>query len=200
MEKFLFIYVCVFANTLYADTITDVWDINQGASVLSSSGEGASSLANMFGGTFSSPESGIAFFRDDRAAGFTHFVEWQSAEVITLTGYHLSAYDDNAINEGDRGFTAFRLFAFDTGISSFQLVDTFIPASNPYPGNTIDIARTLAPVTAQIFRAEFDQFAAGSFPGPRVRELDAIITTVPVPAAVWLFASGLIGLVGIRRR
>ncbi len=48
MEKFLLIYVCVFANTLYADTIIDAWDINQGASVLSSSGEGASSLANMF--------------------------------------------------------------------------------------------------------------------------------------------------------
>ena len=75
-----------------------------------------------------------------------------------------------------------------------------LPASNPYPGNTIDITRTLALVTAQIFRAEFDQFAAGSFPGPRVRELDAIITAVPVPAAVWLFASGLTGLIGIQRR
>ena len=30
--------------------------------------------------------------------------------------------------------------------------------------------------------------------------IETVITTVPVPAAVWLFGSGLLGLVGVARR
>jgi len=103
-------------------------------------------------------------------------VEWQSVAPITLTGYRLQAVDEPggpSIFPGQRGFTAFRLFAFDAG--SFVLVDTFIPASNPYPDRTVDTTRTLSmSVVAQVFRAEFDQYLGGNFSAPRILELDAI--------------------------
>ncbi len=148
-----------------------MWDINQGSLILDSSGQGPGDLRNIFGGNFSSPEPGRAFFRDDRAAGFTHFVEWQSASEIILNGYHLLAADDP---NGNRGFTVFRLFVFDSDLDSFQLVSTLTPASNPYPNNVVNVSRTFSPVVAQVFRAEFDQFAPAPFSGPRIIELDAI--------------------------
>jgi hypothetical protein len=182
---------------------TDLWDVNQGATLLSSSGASLGDLRNMFGGMFSSPEPGTAFFRDDQAAGFTHFVEWQSAGTILLTGYNLVAQDDSCCSVGDRGFTQFRLYAFDEGTMSFDLVDTFTPASNPYPGNTVDVTRGFAGVVAQRFRGEFDQFAPNQFPGPRIIELDAIAQAVSVPgpaAAGLLAAAAAIGVVRRRLR
>ncbi len=159
----------------------DTWDVDQGASIISSSGVGSGALENMFGGNapqYPSAEFGRAFFQDNQGSGFTHFVEWQSAAPITLTGYRLQAIDEPGVVccfPGGRGFTAFRLFAFDAGTGSFQLVDTYVPASNPYPDNRVDTTRTLSvPVVAQIFRAEFDQYLGGSFAGPRILELDAI--------------------------
>jgi len=159
----------------------DTWDVDQGASIISSSGVGSGALENMFGGNapqYPSAEFGTAFFQDTQGTGFTHFVEWQSAAPITLTGYRLQAIDEPGVVccfPGGRGFTAFRLFAFDVGTGSFQLVDTYVPASNPYPDNRVDTTRTLSvPVVAQIFRAEFDQYLGGSFAGPRILELDAI--------------------------
>lgn len=39
-----------------------------------------------------------------------------------------------------------------------------------------------------------------SFSNGSVLSIDAVPTVVPVPAAVWLFGSGLLGLIGIARR
>ena len=38
------------------------------------------------------------------------------------------------------------------------------------------------------------------FDGPSNYEMEFVVSAVPVPAAVWLFGSGLIGLVGVARR
>jgi hypothetical protein len=66
-------------------------------------------------------------------------------------------------------------------------------------GNDIWMAAnfTFDPVTAAYFRAEFMPAVSTS---ARVCELDAIGSVVPVPAAGWLFASGLAGLAVVRRR
>ena len=45
----------------------------------------------------------------------------------------------------------------------------------------------------------FNVVFAGSTPG-NILAVDMVISQIPVPAAVWLFGSGLIGLVGVARR
>ena len=52
----------------------------------------------------------------------------------------------------------------------------------------------------------FFEIVAGSnifevtFPNGIVTSIDAVPTVIPVPAAAWLFGSGLLGLVGVARR
>jgi hypothetical protein len=189
------------AAPLSAQVSTDLWDVSQGATVNSSSG---GTVLNMFGGTEinfgnGSLEPGTAFLEDaGRSAGFVHFVEFESAAPIRLTGYHLLAGDDNASNPGDRGFTEFRLYAFNAG--SFQLIDSFTPASNPYPGNSVDVTSAFAAVEAQLFRAEFVQFANDNGPGPRIIELDAIATPVPEPGTLAMILAGGTMFLLVRRR
>jgi hypothetical protein len=180
--------------TASAALTTDPWDVSQGAVLVASSGAGACDLRNMFGGQFTCVEPGVVFFRDDQPAGFTHFVEWDSASVISISGYQLVAADDSCCTAGDRGFTEFRLFVFDPISTSFQLVDTFNPASNPYPGNLVDVTRSFASVSAQRFRAEFDQFASGGFPGPRIVELDAVVAPEPSSGLMCALGASALGL------
>src|SRR6476646_5278803 len=108
-----------------AQVTTDLWDSHQGATIVSSSGDGPQPLVDMFGGVSPGPEPGSALFPDSFPIGYTQFVDWQSATPIALSGYHILANDDDAGVVGGRGFTAFRLYAFNTGTSSFDLVDTF---------------------------------------------------------------------------
>lgn len=181
-----------------AQVSNDLWDVSQGATVTAHSGVFFGDIRGMFGHTSIGPEPQNTLFSDGQPPGFTHFVEWQSASPIILSGYHLMAADDSSATAGDRGFTAFRLFAFDG--SGFGLIDTFNPTSNPYPGNVVDITRPVGPLTAQRFRAEFDQFGPqfnGS--GPRILELDAVaVAVVPEPGSILLAA--VLGTLALRRR
>ena len=52
--------------------------------------------------------------------------------------------------------------------------------------------------TALLIGKEYN--AAGVIIGQAVLTIDFNVTSVPVPAAVWLFGSGLIGLIGVARR
>jgi uncharacterized repeat protein (TIGR01451 family) len=178
---------------------SDLWDISQGATVTTSSGmHGASSITNMFGGS-GGVEPLNTIFRDDQAAGFTHFVEWSAASPIALTGYRLFTYDDGAANVGDRGFTSFRLYGRTSPTAPYQLLDQYIPSSNPSPtpSVTIGVERLITSFTGQDFRAEFVQYANNSFPGVRVVELDAIATAAPVAADIALTTSVSANPVGV---
>jgi len=65
-------------------------------------------------------------------------------------------------------------------------------------GGTSSQAQTVSQDGSIIFgRATTSAGVAGAF---RWIDLGAPLTTVPVPAAVWLFGSGLLGLIGVARR
>jgi hypothetical protein len=201
---------------------TDLW---QSATVLTHTGVvSQSDIRDMFGGAFAAVEAGNTVFRDFQPAGTLHSVEWQTAAAVTLRSFVLNAAHDGPPRDANaRGFSEFRLYAFDTLSASFALVFTFDPA-NPYgtssaPANGVvetnaslnllSLGVNLAPVTAQRFKADFIQFGTfgGTANGPRIMELDgfdtfltqASVPQAPEPATLAFFGLGLAAL-GLARR
>ena len=202
----------------------DLWNFDNGNTVTSSSALDAGTLAiNMFGnstGNTVEPENVIFA---NQGAGAIQFVEWQTDNDVTLRSFVLNAiHDGTATGFIDRRrFSDFRLFAYNNDTSVFDeifSITTGFPYGNtadPLTGNFLNDSNgasfslgvdLAAAVTTDRFRAEFVQAQSGSFQGSRILELDGFsefqfeTTVVPVPAAVWLFGSGLLGLIGIARK
>jgi hypothetical protein len=154
----------------------DVWDIAAGAVVTANSplAAGSSAAAAFDGG------GGPLVFADGQAAGFKHFIEWQTPGTVEITGARLFATDDGPASAA-RGFSELRLFGRLGATDPFILLATFRPASNPYFGG-LNAEVEVASFIGTQFRAEFDAAVAGS--GPRLTELDAVgETVVMVPSA-----------------
>jgi hypothetical protein len=209
------------ASPTYALPIspTDLW---QGATVTASTGAHSSSdLRNMFGGAFGFAEVGNAVFRDDRTAGFVHALECQTGVAVTVRSFVINAAHDGVPRDANyRGFSTFRLFAWNAGTSAFDQIFSINPAvlyrntTAPLNGfidtavtiNFLSMAVNLAPVTTNKFRAEFVQYSNvgnGHASGPRIMELDGFDTyqtqvsvpgSVPAPGALALLGLGLLGL------
>ncbi len=191
---------------------TDLWDVSNGITIIDHSylanGPGIywdSYADNMFGATHEGTiEPPNTIFADNPASGFTHWVEWQTPTPITLTSFNLVAAHGSP-SYTDRGFSEFRLYGSTDG-STWDNIYTYV-TENPYGGgknythsNQLELYVDLAsPVTAQYFKAEFDQAGVGAYSGPRIMELDGYGSPVPIPGAAWLLGSGLVGLVAVRR-
>ena len=196
-------------------TGTDLWDVSQGAVIDATSGalnyrsSYRSDVANMLGGALGTIEVGNLLFKDYMSpgfvggpvpAGYVHYVDWHTADAVTLRSFSL-----HASNEGmtRRAFNRFTLYYGGAGGPWTPIYDTG-------PGFTyngaIVLESNVAPVTAQYFRAEFVQapWVTSTAIGPRIQELDGFNTlldgTVPEPAAALLFVVGGLGLVLARRR
>lgn len=171
----------------------DAWDVAQGTTVLSHSGTGHGDITNMIGNGLSDPEygeAGFALFRDFQPAGTTHWVEWQTASTILLTGYVLNLADDEIDSSGNRGISDFRLYGRLGNAEPWVLLDTFAPSSHPY--GILEHTGSFAAVELNEFRAEFVQYSDSIASGPRIAELDAI--TVPEPSTPVLAAFAAFGL------
>jgi len=98
---------------------------------------------------------------------------------------------------------------------------TTSPSLNPFnhylaagPCSSLPGSGTLDPLDECVYRIEFYPYAVGDFTGQFtftgrsangeeqvvIDLLGTAVTVVPVPAAVWLFGFGLIGLIGVARR
>ncbi len=153
-------------------------------------------------------------------AGYIHYVEWHTPNPITLRSFNLVAY-----NEGmnRRAFDHFELLAYVGGVwQTIHEQDFAASAENPFgyggsptyntDSNWLELeVDLLNPVDAKYFRSEFRQapWTDSRAIGPRVWELDGYDTfldgttdtnPVPVPATILLLGSGLIGLVGFRKK
>lgn len=190
----MFALLVLFTGGVWGQSADGLWDVSRGVTITASSGGGWNSLSNMFGANLPSPEAGVAFFRDDRPAGFAHFVEWRTPVAVRLRAFRLLAKDDPADNPGDRGFSQFRLYARVAGETNFTLLQQYSPG-NPYPGNSVNYSNNVAAVVAREFRAEFVQYAGSNSPGPRILELEGYgdwnpCQTPPAGLYAWWPAEG----------
>ncbi|MFA5110448.1 MAG: VPLPA-CTERM sorting domain-containing protein [Desulfobaccales bacterium] len=145
-------------------------------------------------------------FADGQTAGEVKYIEWHTATDITLYGVNLFASLDWNYGDPGRAISNFSLsYSLDQGQSWIPIIDNFatLVGQNDQGRYTVaDLfwARGLAagfsfaPVTASYFQAGFTQLTTS---GARICELDAVV--VPLPGAVWLLGSGLMGWAGWRR-
>ncbi len=101
--------------------------------------------------------------------------------------------EDIAFNYSiDNGSSWVNLFIFDTentlyrdtwGVASFNIVGAAISGSTLFQWEQVDHSGTT-----------FDNWAIDNV------SINNNISSVPVPAAVWLFGSGLMGLIGVRKK
>jgi hypothetical protein len=148
-------------------------------------------------------------FGDSAAAGTMHYVEWQCQTPVTLAEFHLFASRDWINGHWNRQFSEFNLYYWDN--TAWQLIkhldtDALYGQYDPsIPGFLAVAVNDFAPVSAARFRYEVEQTATSQYNwlwgGPRVCELDGYSSVViPLPGAVWLLGSGLLGLAGLRFR
>jgi hypothetical protein len=149
----------------------DVWGLAAGSLVTASSAVASGSSAdNAFDGT-----GAELVFADGAAAGFVHFVEWQTPGAVVIDGARLFAADGGVAGHG---FSEMRLYGRLNSGGPFTLLATHRPADNPYFGGEVQTEVRVESFVGTQFRAEFDAAVAGQ--GPRVTELDAVGEPVAV--------------------
>lgn len=134
----------------------------------------------MFGGTGGNPEPTATLFADGLPDGTVHSIEWSTATPVTLDRLALHAFHDTADASFLRSFRQLKIEARQVGAAYQTIYESDVPV--PYGEGPDELEqRTLARcpnlrvVNAQEFRAEFTQNGEGTFAGPRVVELDALI-------------------------
>jgi hypothetical protein len=189
---------------------TDLWDISQGATITSSSlCLSDQPIENMFSNNYLATTLFYGGLSVDS-------VEWQTPQPINLQSFALFAAHDSTLDNRDatyRGFRRFSLFCYDDSTNNWTDVYDLFP-SNPYgstptPANTfIDysydmtsqhflcLTANITPITAQHFRAEFEEYTVWPFMGPRVIKLSGFDTpySVPEPSGLVLLGIGTFGL------
>jgi len=197
----------------------DLWDISQGITIGNTSGaHNYSDIGYMFGkdydGTHPVDPTGnlrglyqATVFRDKHTSD-QHFVEWTIADAVTVDHFNLFGYSDTG-GLSRRSFNHFILQAkllsgdswttiYSCDIGANQYVETY---DADWGGDVYWLSLSASVTTfmkAQYFRAEFRE--ANADWGPRIVELDGFGSAVPIPGAVWLLGSGLLGLWGVRRK
>jgi hypothetical protein len=110
-----------------------------------------------------------------------------AAGTVALTNTHTfygsvwTAHDITFTDNGDGTYSGALLWDWSTSINDTVLLDWDISDTG--------VVSSSGPVTAD----------SSAFPG-QWRQYNGTISQVPIPAAVWLYVSGLLGLVGISRR
>jgi hypothetical protein len=160
-----------------AEPSVNLWHVSQGIAITDTSGLRPSSDArDMFGGAFSSVESGDTVFADGKPEGFIHYVEWQTKTPISLESFRLLAVGNGPLFNNEREFSTFTLKAKSSPTSSFDIILYSFAPTQPYtfadPVTSELLTTNITPTVAQFFRAEFAQYnGQRGFDGPRVIEL-----------------------------
>jgi len=181
----------------------DLWDTAQGAAITGSSGT-SNWASNMFGTNGGGLDAGATIFYDWIAYGYLpypigteHWVQWQTADVVSLGSFKLYAAHDGGTNA--RSFDHFSLLAKDpdNGVwNEIYSTDVAVPYTYINAGEGFLIEHTFsAAITAQEFKASFRQHTAIFWAsGPRVIELDGF-AAVPEPATIAMLSIGSLALV-----
>ncbi|MGD0886853.1 MAG: hypothetical protein ABSA46_18585 [Thermodesulfovibrionales bacterium] len=117
--------------------------------------------------------------------------------------YSLVSLSDPRVNLGGPSIRPF-------GATDLIFDNQLTPGSNPVldgNGLVFESANTLSylniwgnsPGSYTLFQLGYNTATQAELYGPQVNGI-ATVTATPIPAAAWLFGSGLIGLVGIRKK
>ncbi len=135
-----------------------------------------------------------------KTSGFDELLEVRFDSAVTVT--EISFLD--LFNEGTGREIAFWYYNGDSSAKSFleaPLANDSWPASNGFGAAT---GLSVADVTSITFLVDCagDKCAANDYALAGIKTVgpDSDVSEVPLPAAAWLFGSGLIGLAGIARR
>lgn len=189
---------------------TDLWDVAQGTVVTANSPliQWTTSFAtNMFGGV-GGAEPANTVFLDRAAAGTVHWVEWQTTAAVTVRSFSIYlAHDGTPRDARYRGVSEFRLYAYNSSTSAFDILlyDLFLGAVNSaFRYDPLGLlhpclcaldfaANVLTEVNTNRWRAEFVQVANldGDNDGPRVVELDGFANAIAIPEPSTLAVLGL---------
>ena len=144
---------------------------------------------------------GIRWVAGWSSAGQERFGQVLSENLITDVVYTMSGFLHQALRSDLNNPGGYEIYLTDTSST--------IPASGKYLGFLGQTSSTAEgwlqysfsfTATAEMSNLSFLMFApisdVSAYPG-----LDSVsLSAVPVPAAVWLFGSGLLGLIGVARR
>jgi sugar lactone lactonase YvrE len=156
----------------------DLWDVANGSVVTGTSGLWPGYDArDAFGGSYSTRESEDVVFEDVTNPHYVHSLEWRTPTPVTIDHFRIFAAGDGVEYLNEREFRAFRLWAKMPGSTNYNLELYSYEPQHPYtwvdPITQLLVDVTIPPVTAQEFRAEFDNYLAGrGYDGPRIIELD----------------------------
>lgn len=176
-------------------TNEDLWDIRQGTvvtrhSAVDNCGRNPATpydIRQIFGGGADDcdGEMGNILYSDTTTAGFVNFVEWETAEPVTVRSFNLWAASDGIDNH--REMAEFRLLAKSPASESFDLVLHEFRPAHPYQYASgvhgLLVSTDIKPVTARQFRAEFKNPDPFVF-APRIIELDGFDTFIGPRATI----------------
>lgn len=122
-------------------------------------------------------------------------------EITTLIDYANAGGNVYLAGGTAVGGAAAEAAAWNSFLNAFGL--SYAPVYNGIRGN-IDVTAATHPIFDGV--SVLYQASGNSISGPGIevsfsgQGLYAVVPAIPIPAAIWLFASGLIGLIGIARR
>ena len=165
------------ATPAFADvnwmTSGDAFDLSQGSVITAASGVAPGSSADAL---LSPNEPGVeqgALFFPDGSDGTINFIEWETAEPVTLAGFNLWANGDLPHSPELRTIEHFKLLA---EVGEEMVIVHEQAVTSPYEFRddefALIISTSVEPVTATHWRAEFTQHGDGPGSGPRIQELD----------------------------
>jgi hypothetical protein len=172
--RYLALLFLVLVSRVFASE-PDIWNVASINVTASSQVRSGFSILDIFGAQNSTAEPGDTIFLDGQPNSYVHYVEWQTANPVTLGGIKLRAGGDGPIYSNQREFATFVLKAKLHPGDPFTTVYTFYP-THPYTfveGSTTLISSDVTGINAQYFRAEFVQWNSGrGLDGPRIIELE----------------------------
>jgi hypothetical protein len=130
-------------------------------------------------------------------------VDWDPS-VLALDSYSLTFPGDQffaqvPVQDDVTGYLNADVSSFLTGVTTADFEIAVLTFSAVGPGvSALDLSVGTYPLGSDIVWADGDGYEPPS--QPVFVDGSVTVSAVPVPAAVWLFGSGLLGLVGVARR
>lgn len=168
----------IIGQSAVASTVVGVYPGNDG---------GPADLAGIVAGPLSELARVDWIFDADPSTSGNQLLNPQSDNGLEITGTSFKAFpDDTEVVAGNWSYTGtgsldYITFKFD---GYFAVIDTMGDTSGSFDTDFLCSLNTACAAQGKVFALSH---SAG-------------YTVVPVPAALWLFGSGLLGLVGIARR